>query len=51
MNMEYLMQELCKKVTRMDRESFNNMIKRLENAYKKSHKPVETHDWSWYEEN
>ena len=51
MNMEYLMQELCKKVTRMDRESFNNMIKRLEKAYKKSHKPVEAHDWSWYEEN
>lgn len=51
MNMEYLMQELCKKVIRMDRESFNNMIKRLEKAYKKSHKPVETHDWSWYEEN
>ena len=40
------MQELCKKVTRMDRESFNNMIKRLGKAYKKSHKPVETHDWS-----
>ena len=51
MNMEYLMQELCKKVTRMNRESFNNMIKRLEKAYKKSHKLVEEHDWSWYEEN
>ena len=51
MNMEYLLQELCKKVTRMDRESFNNMIRRLETAYKKSHKPVEMHDWSWYEEN
>lgn len=46
MNMEYLMQELCKKVTRMDLKSFNNMIKRLENAYKQFHKPIETQDWS-----
>lgn len=38
MNMEFLLQELCKKVRRMDRKSFNNMIKRLSTAYEKSHK-------------
>lgn len=48
MNMEYLMQELCKKVTRMDRQSFNKMIERLETAYKKSHKPVYDENW-WCE--
>lgn len=46
MNMEFLLQELCKKIKRMDRKSFNNMIKRLSVAYEKSHKP--TYDEEWY---
>ena len=46
MNMEFLLQELCKKITRMDRQSFNNMIKRLNVAYEKSHKTV--YDEEWY---
>lgn len=45
MNMEFLLQELCKKIRRMDRKSFNNMIERLEKAYKKYH----PYDWSYYE--
>ncbi len=37
MNMEYILQELCKKIEHMDKQSFEKMIKRLTKAYNKKH--------------
>lgn len=46
MNMETILQELCKKIKHMDKQSFDKMIDRLNSAYDKSHKTV--YDEEWY---